>query len=158
MELIDYFLATHSDIPMIVDQRIIFSDSLVGKQDVAVETHLRKSLTGYFEKELNKNYIVWYATVNGKVASIGGLGIRVQPGNIKNPSGVWGYIMSIYTVPEHRRKGLSKNILNRLIESAREMGVTAFELHATKEGEPLYIQSGFEIHQEPTYRKFTQKT
>lgn len=33
-----------------------------------------------------------------------------------------------------------------------ETGVTGFELHATKEGEMVYKQNGFVIHDEPTYR------
>jgi GNAT superfamily N-acetyltransferase len=154
METVNYILANEADINMIVDQRIIFSDLLIGKQEPAIEKNLRDSLTAYFKKELNKTYLVWYATINNEVVSIGGLGVREQPGNIKNPSGLWGYIMSIYTDPKHRKKGLSTNILNRLTETAREMGVTAFELHATEEGEPVYVKNGFVKHNEPTYRKF----
>ncbi|MCE3226212.1 MAG: family N-acetyltransferase [Bacteroidetes bacterium] len=154
METVDYKLASEEDIEMIVDQRIIFSDLLAGKQDAAIEKNLRENMTAYFRRELNKTYIVWYAEIDNKVVSIGGLGIRTQPGNIKNPSGVWGYIMSIYTDPGHRKKGYSTNILNHLIATAKEMGCTAFELHATPEGAPVYEKNGFLKHNEPTYRKF----
>jgi GNAT superfamily N-acetyltransferase len=155
MEKIQYKLATLSDINLVVDFRIIFSDELVGKQDHEKESVLRKNLTEYFRKNLDKEYICWYATINDEPVAIAGMGIRIQPGNVKNPSGKWGYIMSVYTKPEHRKKGLSGNLLNKLIESGKKMGITAFELHATKAGEPVYIKNGFVVHDEPTYRKFT---
>ncbi|MES2704522.1 MAG: GNAT family N-acetyltransferase [Bacteroidota bacterium] len=151
---ITFLEAGEDDVDIVTDYRMAFSDELNGKQSEAIERNLRDNLNAYFKAELGRNYICWYASVNGDVAAIGGLGIRVVPGNIKNPSGVWGYIMSIYTVPQYRRQGLCKQILERLVNTARERGVTAFELHATKEGEPVYVQSGFVQHSEPTYRKF----
>jgi len=154
MDKITFHLATEQDIALLTDYRIIFSDALVGKQDKAKEENLRENLTAYFKQELNKSYFCWYAKVNGEVVSIAGMGIRHQPGNVKNPSGRWGYIMSVYTVPGHRRKGLSTALLDKLIETGRELGLTAFELHATREGEPVYVKSGFTVHNEPTYRKF----
>jgi GNAT superfamily N-acetyltransferase len=154
MENIQYLRATRANIQLIVDFRIVFSDEIVGKQDTEKESALRESLCAYFEKAINQEYICWYAMVNNEPVAIAGMGIRTQPGNVKNPSGKWGYIMSVYTKPEHRKKGLSANILNKLIETGREMGITAFELHATKAGEPVYIKNGFKQHNEPTYRKF----
>src|SRR5690348_5035118 len=106
MEKIQYNRATLSNIDLLVDFRIIFSNELVGKQDEQKEITLRKNLKSYFEKSIDKEYICWYATVNSEPAAIAGMGIRIQPGNVKNPSGVWGYIMSVYTKPEHRKKGL----------------------------------------------------
>jgi GNAT superfamily N-acetyltransferase len=154
MDKITFHKAAEQDLALLVDYRIVFSDELAGKQDEKVEMNLRQNLNSFFKTELNKTYFCWYAKVNDDVAAIAGMGIREQPGNIKNPSGRWGYIMSVYTVPEHRRKGLSAALLDKLIETGRELGVTAFELHATKEGEPVYVKNGFIVHSEPTYRKF----
>lgn len=154
MEIIKYIQATEADIDMLVDQRVIFSDELVGKQDEEKEFEFRKLSVDYFKEELNRSYLCWYAEIDGKVAAIAGLVIRRNPGNMKNPSGYWGYLMNVYTAPEHRKKGLSLSILDKLVASGREMGITAFELHATKAGEPVYIKNGFQLHNEPTYRKY----
>lgn len=40
------------------------------------------------------------------------------------------------------------------LEEGSSQGITAFELHATAEGEHVYKNSGFTIHPEPTYRKY----
>lgn len=45
-------------------------------------------------------------------------------------------------------------ILNKLIETGTECGLTAFELHATDDGAPLYRKQGFELHDQPTYRRY----
>jgi hypothetical protein len=44
--------------------------------------------------------------------------------------------------------------LQELIEAGKKAGVTAFELHSTKAGEPVYLKNGFEFHTEPTLRKY----
>ncbi|MBJ7429656.1 MAG: GNAT family N-acetyltransferase, partial [Bacteroidia bacterium] len=56
--------------------------------------------------------------------------------------------------PSFRRNGICKNILNLLMEEAKKFDYKAFELHATKEGEKVYLQEGFIHHMEPTLRKF----
>lgn len=60
----------------------------------------------------------------------------------------------MFTYPEYRRKGISSLLLNKIIESARLKGYKAFELHATKDGEPMYLKHGFEYMNEPTLRKY----
>jgi hypothetical protein len=152
MEQIKYFQATENDLETLIDFRILFSDELVGKQDEQIENRLRDSLQHYFSTELNRSYFCWFATVNGVVAGIGGMCLRAQPGNVKNISGTWGYIVSMYCKPEHRRIG--STIVNRLVDTGRTLGITAFELHATNAGEKVYQKQGFVMHDEPTYRKW----
>ena len=153
MDELTYVLATAADARIVTDLRIAFADELVGKAPEEQGKKLRESLENYFSAELNKNYICWLAKAGEEVIAAGGLVIRTGPGNIKNLSGITGYLMNIYTAPEHRRKGISGNIVNRLTETAKERGITAFELHATKAGEPLYVKNGFVLFPEPTYRK-----
>jgi hypothetical protein len=84
--------ATHSDIDLIVDMRILFSDELAGKQDIAAEREMRANLHGYYAAELNTTCLCWYAMAAGEVVSIINIVLRRQPGNIKNPSGKWGIL------------------------------------------------------------------
>jgi GNAT superfamily N-acetyltransferase len=62
------------------------------------------------------------------------------PGNL---SGRYGYIQSMATDPEHRRKGLARGILDALLAWFAAEGVDAVDLHASVEGEPLYRSKGF---------------
>ncbi|GAA4470167.1 GNAT family N-acetyltransferase [Nemorincola caseinilytica] len=158
MDNIEYHLATEADVDIILRYRIKFGEELASTQVAADEATLRESLTEYFAREVNRNYICWYATHEGVVVSIAGLVVRVGPGNIKNPSGRWGYVMNVYTLPQYRGRGLSSAIMDRLLATGVERGITAFELHSTPAGEPVYIKAGFKLHNEPTYRKFITHT
>lgn len=154
MESVEYIQATAADIPLLLELRREFSYELVGKQTDDLERTLDSSQTEYFSRELNKNYFCWYATVNGTPAAVAGMVLRTQPGSIKNPSGRWGYLMLVYTRPAYRKRGLPGKIIQRLVATAKEQGVTALELHATPEGEPVYVREGFIHFNEPTYRMY----
>ncbi len=155
MEPITYHKATLEDIQTLIDYRVKFINDFSGEQPADLIEKLNLEFKKYLEEALlNDKYIVYIAKQNKLIAGIGGMVIREQPGNIKNPSGRWGYFMNMYTAPEFRRKGICSGILNKLLAYGSKMGITAFELHATKEGEFVYKQNGFEIHPEPTYKKF----
>ncbi|MES2617010.1 MAG: GNAT family N-acetyltransferase [Bacteroidota bacterium] len=152
---IQFVLATPNDIPILIDYRIRFLSEHFGPQNDDVVTAFKQAMQKYFEVALiSKDYICWYAVSGDVVAGIGGLVIRLRPGNFINVEGKEAYIMSMYTLPEYRRQGIAAGIAQRLINSASELGVKVFELHATEEGEPVYIKEGFKKHHEPTYRKY----
>lgn len=156
MNNITYHKATINDTSILVENRILFALELSGGQNQEAIQALSKQMTNYFSKAIADNTCISFiAKCDGIVAGIGSIHLRETPGNFKNPTGKWGYIMNMYTVPNFRRKGICKDILNLLVEEGKKNGITAFELHATIEGELVYKQNGFEIHNEPTYRKFT---
>lgn len=151
---ITFHKATIEDVTTLVDNRILFALEFSGDQSEENIQSLNTQLTNYFSKAiLDNTCISFIAKCDGKVAGIGSVHLRDMPGNFKNPSGKWGYIMNMYTIPSFRRKGICKNILNLLVEEGKKSGITAFELHATKEGEKVYSQEGFELYHEPTFRK-----
>ena len=155
MGAIEYYQATEDDAALMADYRVQFLAELLGQQKDELVQELIQNLEQYFRAAINSsNYIGWLAKDGDEVVSVGGMAIRTQPGNFKNPSGRTGYIMNMYTVPAYRKRGICKNILDRLIETGKRMGISAFELHATKDGEPMYQKNGFIIHGEPTYRKY----
>jgi|SRR6185436_3205210 len=155
MSSITYRKANQNDIQTLVDTRILFAVELKGEQPREIIDALKIQMTDYFIKATAANTCISFiGECDGKIAGIGSVILREQPGNLNNPSGKWGYIMNMYTLPEFRRKGICKGILKELIEEALKSGTTAFELHATKEGEFVYKQDGFKIHNEPTFRKY----
>lgn len=61
-----------------------------------------------------------------------------------HPTGRRAHLMNVYTKSEYRRKGISKRMVELLIDEAKEKGVTEISLDATKMGRPLYEALGFE--------------
>lgn len=147
------------DVKTLVEYRIRFALELGGDQTKEKIEELQDQMLLYFEKATtDQSCISVIAKRNNEVAGIGSIHFRETPGNFKNPSGKWGYIMNMYTLPAFRRNGIGTRIINMLIEEGKNMGVTAFELHATQAGEPVYLKNGFELHREPTLRKFIENS
>lgn len=143
------------DIQILVEARVEFLSEYWGAQEQTIADKLRAELQLFFETEIQANtYVCWIAMHENVLVAIGGMKIIQKPGSFRVPDGRCGYIMNMYTAPEFRRRGLAKTILEKLMEEGNAMGIHFFELHATADGEPLYIQNGFELHKEPTYRKF----
>ncbi|KAA5536401.1 GNAT family N-acetyltransferase [Taibaiella lutea] len=157
MDNITYTLADINQTSIIADFRIKFLLDFGGPQPIEIQNKLREELHEYFNKHLvNNSYICYFASVDDNIAGIGGMKVIEYPGGFKNLQGKRGYIMNMYTSPEFRKKGICSTILKKLMETANNMGIYSFELHATKEGEPVYIKQGFEKHDEPTYRKWDE--
>ena len=155
METITYLKATATDIEMMSAMRLSFLTEYFGKQNEEKEIALMENLRTYFKNAFeNNSSICWFAKAGKTIAGIGFIEIHDQPGNFKNPTGKIGHVMNMYTLNTYRKKGICTTILNRLVASANELGVIAFELHASAEGLPIYAKNGFHIHTEPTMRKY----
>ena len=60
-----------------------------------------------------------------------------------HPTGNRAHLMNVYTRADHRRKGISKKMVEILIDEAKENGVTEISLDTTEKGRPLYESLGF---------------
>jgi len=73
----------------------------------------------------------------------GGVSFYTVMPTYHNPGGKKAYIMNMFTKPEYRRKGIAYHTLDKLVEAAREKGITHITLEATDMGRPLYEKYGF---------------
>lgn len=152
----NYRIAEYHDIPALVEMRIQFSLELAGEQSSESIAENRKHLLEYFKKAMPEQQCINILAFSGnQMVGIGSGIINQRPGSFYNPSGKWCYVMNMYTIPAFRGQGICKEILNRITETCRNRGISAFELHATPAGARVYEKSGFHKHSEPTYRKFT---
>ena len=60
-----------------------------------------------------------------------------------HPTGNRAHLMNVYTLSDYRRRGISKKMVEILIDEAKENGVTEISLDATEMGRPLYESLGF---------------
>lgn len=86
----------------------------------------------------------WIGETDGGTVASGCLWIqRVQPAP-DNPRGQQPYLLSMYTVPEHRGKGLAQQIVRRAKAWSAEQGFRRVRLHAAAMGRRIYEKEGFE--------------
>ena len=144
-----------NDIPDLIRYRIQYLIEMQGQRDEEYIERLSTELYEYFESSiLTGSFIIMAAKIDDKIVAFGGMVLKKIPGDMNNPHYIEADILNIYTVPEARKKGISKMILLKLIEKAKILGITKLSLHTSKEGENLYRSLGFSDPAFP-YLEFT---
>jgi len=79
----------------------------------------------------------------GNVAASGCVWMRqVQPSQGR-PAALVPYLMSMYTVPRFRRKGLASMVVKEAMEWAKKKGYGKITLHASSTGRKVYSKLGW---------------
>jgi GNAT superfamily N-acetyltransferase len=89
-------------------------------------------------------FVAWLVECGGAIVAGGGLQLRTlqpRPGFVAGePEGL---IVSMWTDPAHRRRGLASQVLDAIVAWSRRHGVRRLTLHASEAGRPLYERYGF---------------
>jgi GNAT superfamily N-acetyltransferase len=92
-------------------------------------------------KRLYHGYVVIHQT--GTIAASGCVWLRqVQPSR-GHAASLVPYLMSIYTVPKFRRKGLASMLVKDAMAWAKRNGHTEMTLHASLAGRKVYSELGW---------------
>ncbi|MFD5660921.1 GNAT family N-acetyltransferase [Streptomyces hirsutus] len=75
--------------------------------------------------------------------------LEYRIGGADDPQGIVGYIFSVATDPDARRRGHARACMEALLEWFREHGVRRVRLTATAQAEPLYASLGFARRPDP---------
>ena len=104
----------------------------------------------YFRDKMNEEeFHAWIAeTELGEPVACSALSYYYLTPKPSNIEGRYGYISSMYTEDEHRRKGLSRRLLKATLEFGRASGLKFVKLHASEFGRPLYESEGFKAWNE----------
>lgn len=78
--------------------------------------------------------------------------LEYRIGQSGNPEGRVGYVFSVATDPDARRRGYARACMAELLEWFRERGARRVDLHASAEGESLYASLGFVRKPDPSMR------
>ena len=98
----------------------------------------------FFRERLADKSFVSFIAWDGELAvASSGMCIQLHPPTHGNPSGRVGYITNMYTRPAFRRRGVVTMLLERLVETARELKCGRCLLNATDAGHPVYLKYGF---------------
>lgn len=78
--------------------------------------------------------------------------IEHRLGSSANPRGTTGYVFSVATDDDQRRRGHSRACMEGLLDWFRAHGVRRVDLRASPEAEPLYASLGFARTPDPAMR------
>ena len=135
--------ATKLDIPELIRLRIAYMADDFGSVSEEERFGMEKQLPGYFERKLGSELIAFIAKDEGRIVSVVYLHIIEMPANSILLNGLYGEVLSVYTEPEYRGKGLCTKLMNNLIEYGKNRGLGRIDLSATQEGYPIYAKLGF---------------
>ena len=148
METIRY--ASIDDLETLVEMRIRFLNEFMPPSDPAQEDILRETLTDYMRKALETGeYVGLLGFSDGRLASAGGMVVWRLPASYRMMHGRKGYILSIYTALEYRRRGLCKMMIDEFIRYGRSHDIDTLHLHAGAMGDLIYRRAGFGEPHEP---------
>ncbi|EFL31834.1 acetyltransferase [Streptomyces viridochromogenes DSM 40736] len=75
--------------------------------------------------------------------------IEYRIGRAADPRGQVGFVFSVATDPDARRRGYARACMTTLLEWFRERGARRVQLTASPEAEPLYVSLGFRPKPDP---------
>ena len=135
--------ATKEDIDELIRLRIAYMIDDFGSVSDAERSAMEKQLPDYFERKLGTELIAFVARDEDRIVSVAYLHIIEMPANSILPNGLYGDVLSVYTEPGYRGKGLCTGLMENLVEYGKRRGLGRIDLSATDEGYPIYAKVGF---------------
>lgn len=148
---ITYDIATKNDIDELIRLRIAYMIDDFGSVTDEERAGMEKQLPDYFDRKLGTELVAFVARdedravdeTKGNIVSVAYLHIIEMPANSILLTGLFGDVLSVYTEPEYRGKGLCTQLMKNLIEYGKKRGLGRIDLLATDDGYPIYEKVGF---------------
>lgn len=135
--------ASKDDIEQLIRLRIAYMIDDFGGVSDHEKKCMEKQLPDYFDRKLGDELIAFVAKEGNRIVSVAYLHIIEMPANSILLNGLYGEVLSVYTEPEYRGKGLCTQLIRNLVEYGKKRGLGRVDLSATKEGYPIYVKVGF---------------
>ena len=153
---IKYDIATKDDIEELIRLRIAYMVDDFGSVSEEERAGMEKQLPDYFARKLGSELIAFVARDADKIVSVAYLHIIEMPANSILLNGLYGEVLSVYTEPEYRGRGLCSTLMRNRVEYGKKRGLGRIDLSATDEGYPIYAKIGFK-DKEHRYRDMRMK-
>lgn len=116
------------DIEEFVSLRVemLLSDKSINYDKEEIE----KQTINYLKENLNESLYIFGIFDNNCLVSMAAIEIikRLPTPKKDNLNSERGYICSVYTKPEYRKRGFANQLLNTILEFATQRGITRFQL------------------------------
>ena len=154
--MITFDIAKEEDIEELIRLRIAYMKDDFGSVSEEEKAGMESQLPDYFKRKLGTELIAFTARDEGRIVSVAYLHIIEMPANSILLNGLFGDVLSVYTEPEYRGRGLCTQLMKNLVEYGRERGLGRIDLKATDDGYPVYAKVGV-VETEHRYRDMSFK-
>ena len=135
--------ATSDDVALLVTLRM---QQLIDEQ-LPTEPNIEKQLTEFFTKQLATDLFIQWLLLSDteEVMATGAILFYQFPPSQYNPSGIRGYIANMYTIKQYRGHGYASQVLDQLVQEAKQRNVHKLFLYGSEMGQPVYKKYGFKF-------------
>ncbi|CAN5781466.1 hypothetical protein BH23ACT2_BH23ACT2_17680 [soil metagenome] len=135
--------ATRDDLEIVVSCRIAFLGSVRGP-DFRPSGGFVERTRSFIQAEHQAGRLhTWIAEDRADIVGIVSVLLWPRPPQPEDGRIIEAYIINLYVPPAHERRGIGRQLLEHCLNSAEELGIRKFLLHATDEGRSLYDAMGF---------------
>ena len=146
-KIITYRKLTQSDLDTFINMRItqLTEEYTTEGREVPKNVDLAAALKAYYEKHMTEDtFVSWLALDGEKIIGTSGMSFVEKPPYFTCPTGRLGLLSSMFTDPDYRRMGIAQDLLNRVVNEARDYDCGAVWITASDMGVKLYTAYGFE--------------
>lgn len=137
---ITYRKLTPADLDTFISMRI----TQLREEGATENIDLVPALKDYYNRHLaDGTFVSWLALDGEKIIGTSGMSFVEKPPYFSCPTGRIGLLSSMFTDPGYRRMGIAKELLDRVVNEAREYGCGAVQITASDLGVKLYTSYGF---------------
>lgn len=137
---VQYKKLTEKELGTFIEMRICQLREEGAKEDM----DLRPALMDYYKRHMADGTFVSYLAVDGdKIVGTSGMSFVEKPPYFGCPSGKIGLLSSMFTSSDYRRQGIAKELLQRVVNEAKEYGCGSVQITASDMGVLLYTNFGF---------------
>lgn len=136
--------ATEDDLDLMARHRMDMFLDMGGHSEAEFPAHARAYKRWARRMMRNGRYACIVAERNGVPVASGCVWLRDRHPSPPLNARFEPYILSMYTSPAHRGKGLARRIVQRLLRWCKERGYQKAVLHAAPMGRGVYARLGFE--------------
>ena len=149
--MVEYRKMTESDLDAFIEMRI----NQLREEGAREQIDLKPNLLDYYRRHMSDGtFVSWLAVDGGNIVGTSGRSFVEKPPYFGCPSGKIGLLSSMYVLPEYRRRGIARILLDKVVKEAREYGCGAVHITASDMGVLLYTDYGFKKNDKFMYYTF----
>ena len=129
-----------SDLDTFISMRI----TQLREEGATEDIDLVPALKDYYNRHLSDGtFVSWLAVDGEKIVGTSGMSFVEKPPYFSCPTGRLGLLSSMFTNPAYRRRGIAKELLDRVVNEAKSYGCGTVQITASEMGVKLYTAYGF---------------
>jgi|GEM_PF-65864 len=142
-----YRKLTEADLDAFIGMRItqLTEEYTVEGREVPKNVDLVAAHQDFYHRHMaDGTFVSWLALDGDRIIGTSGMSFVEKPPYFTCPTGRIGLLSSMFTNPDYRRMGIAKDLLDHVVDEAKDYGCSAVWITASNMGVKLYTAYGFQ--------------